>query len=101
MMRCHARIRAFIIVALAILMIIGGNPALAQKTFDQFTRLSAPVLGANSRPDLLIWPESSMPGPVMQDEVSHRFVMDFSASARTARAGAWRAGLWAAPARWT
>jgi len=59
------------------------NPSLAQKTFDHFTRLSAPALGANSRPDLLIWPESSMPGPVLQDELSHRFVMDFSASART------------------
>jgi apolipoprotein N-acyltransferase len=59
------------------------SSALAQKTFDQFTRLSAPALGANSRPDLLVWPESSMPGPVMQDEVSHRFVMDFSASAKT------------------
>jgi len=59
------------------------NPGLAQKTFDQFTRLSAPVLGANFRPDLLVWPESSMPGPVLQDELSHRFVMDFSASAKT------------------
>jgi apolipoprotein N-acyltransferase len=41
------------------------------------------VLGTESRPDLLVWPESSMPGPVLQDELSHRFVMDFSASART------------------
>ncbi len=59
------------------------NAALAQKTFDQLTRLSAPALGASSRPDLLIWPESSMPGPVLQDELSYRFVMDFSASAKT------------------
>jgi apolipoprotein N-acyltransferase len=58
-------------------------PALAQKTFDKFTNLSAPALGAEARPDLLVWPESSMPGPVLQDEVSHRFVMDFAASART------------------
>jgi apolipoprotein N-acyltransferase len=55
----------------------------AQKTFDQFTRLSTPALGASARPDLLVWPESSMPGPVLQDELSHRFVMDFSASAKT------------------
>ena len=55
----------------------------AQKTFDQFTRLSGPALGASARPDLLVWPESSMPGPVLQDELSHRFVMDFSASAKT------------------
>jgi apolipoprotein N-acyltransferase len=59
------------------------NPSLAQKTFDQLTRLSAPALGASVRPDLLIWPESAMPGPVLQDELSHRFVMDFSASAQT------------------
>jgi apolipoprotein N-acyltransferase len=55
----------------------------AQKTFDQFTRLSTPALGASARPDLIIWPESSMPGPVLQDELSHRFVMDFSAAAKT------------------
>lgn len=55
----------------------------AQSTFDQFTRLSAPALGAGSHQDLIVWPESSMPGPVLQDESSHRFVMDFSGSART------------------
>jgi apolipoprotein N-acyltransferase len=55
----------------------------AQKTFDQFTRLSTPALGASARPDLMIWPESSMPGPVLADELSYRFVMDFSASAKT------------------
>ena len=55
----------------------------AQSTFDQFTRLSARALGTNPRPDLIVWPESSMPGPVLQDDLSHRFVMDFSASAKT------------------
>lgn len=55
----------------------------AQATFDKFSRLSAPSLGASARPDLLIWPESSMPGPVLTDEVSYKFVMDFSASAKT------------------
>jgi apolipoprotein N-acyltransferase len=55
----------------------------AQKTFDQFTRLSARALGASSRPDLIVWPESSMPGPVLQDDLSHRFVINFSASAKT------------------
>jgi apolipoprotein N-acyltransferase len=55
----------------------------AQKTFDQFTRLSIPALGASARPDLMVWPESSMPGPVLADELSYRFVMDFSASAKT------------------
>lgn len=57
--------------------------AFAQATFDQFRRLSAPALETNSRADLVVWPESSMPGPVLQDELSYRFVMDFSASAKT------------------
>jgi apolipoprotein N-acyltransferase len=55
----------------------------AHSTFDKFTRLSAPALGASARPDLIVWPESSMPGPVLHDELSHRFVMDFSASSKT------------------
>jgi apolipoprotein N-acyltransferase len=55
----------------------------ATKTFDLFTRLSRPILDASARPDLLVWPESAMPGPVLGDELSHRFVMDFSASAKT------------------
>ncbi|MEY2507894.1 MAG: apolipoprotein N-acyltransferase [Verrucomicrobiota bacterium] len=55
----------------------------ANKTFDLFTRLSQPALEANARTDLLVWPESSMPGPVLGDEMSHQFVMNFSASAKT------------------
>jgi apolipoprotein N-acyltransferase len=55
----------------------------AQATFDQFRRLSRPALETNPRADLVVWPESSMPGPVLQDELSYRFVMDFSASAKT------------------
>jgi apolipoprotein N-acyltransferase len=45
--------------------------------------LSAPALGASARPDLIVWPESSMPGPVLHDDLSYRFVMDFSVSAKT------------------
>jgi apolipoprotein N-acyltransferase len=55
----------------------------ATKTFDRFTRLSRPALETNAHTDLLVWPESAMPGPVLGDELSHRFVMDFSASAKT------------------
>jgi apolipoprotein N-acyltransferase len=55
----------------------------ASKTFDQFTRLSRPALEGSAALDLLVWPESSMPGPVLNDELSHKFVMDFSASAKT------------------
>jgi apolipoprotein N-acyltransferase len=59
------------------------DPQFQDKIFDQFTRLSAIALNAEQSPDLLIWPESSMPGPVLQDEQSYRFVMDFSASSKT------------------
>jgi apolipoprotein N-acyltransferase len=55
----------------------------ATKTFELFTRLSRPAVEGNARADLLVWPEGSMPGPVLYDELSHKFVMDFSASAKT------------------
>lgn len=55
----------------------------AGKTFDKFTQLSRPALEVAVRPDLLVWPESAMPGPVLGDEQSYRFVMDFSAAAKT------------------
>ena len=55
----------------------------AGKTFDKFTQLSRPALETSVRPDLVVWPESAMPGPVLGDEQSYRFVMDFSAAAKT------------------
>lgn len=55
----------------------------ATKTFDQFMRLSRPAFESQIRPDLIVWPESAMPGPVLGDEASHRFVMDFSAASKT------------------
>ena len=59
------------------------NATFAQSTFDQFTRLSTRDLDSITRPDLIVWPESAMPGPVLQDEVSHNFVMDFSTKTKT------------------
>ncbi len=53
----------------------------AQKTFDQFTRLSEYALQQTPRPTLIVWPESSMPGPVLSDAASYHFVMDFAANA--------------------
>ena len=55
----------------------------ATKTFELFTRLSRPAVEGIARADLLVWPEGSMPGPVLYDELSHKFVMDFSASTKT------------------
>ncbi len=50
------------------------------KTFREFARLTQLALATNPRPDLVIWPESSMPGPVLVDPSNHRFVMNVAGS---------------------
>ncbi|CAN5727086.1 hypothetical protein BH20VER1_BH20VER1_17220 [soil metagenome] len=52
------------------------NQEFADITFEQFERLSQ--IGLRSQPDLLIWPESSMPDTLLPETDSYRFVMDFS-----------------------
>src|SRR5207237_784190 len=60
------------------------DPQFTRKIFDQFARLSAIALRANPAPDLLLWPESSMPDPVPDENTeSYRFVTDFSRSTKT------------------
>ncbi len=59
------------------------DPQFTRKIFDQFRRLSEIALRSNSPPDLLIWPESSMPGPVLAEQESYRFVMNLAASAES------------------
>ena len=59
------------------------DPQFTRRIFDQFRRLSEIALRANPPPDLLVWPESSMPGPVLADQESYKFVMDLAASADT------------------
>jgi apolipoprotein N-acyltransferase len=59
------------------------DPQFARKIFDQFQRLSEIALRSNPPPELLVWPESSMPGPVLTDQESYRFVMELAASAET------------------
>jgi apolipoprotein N-acyltransferase len=59
------------------------DPQFTRKIFDQFRRLSEIALRSTPPPDLLIWPESSMPGPVLLDRESYRFVMDLAASAES------------------
>jgi apolipoprotein N-acyltransferase len=56
------------------------NQEFAAITFEQFTRLSQ--LGIQSNPDLLLWPESSMPDTMLPDSDSYRFVMQFTAEAK-------------------
>jgi apolipoprotein N-acyltransferase len=59
------------------------DPQFTRRIFDQFRRLSEIALRSNPPPDLLVWPESSMPGPVLADEQSRKFVMDLAASSET------------------
>jgi apolipoprotein N-acyltransferase len=59
------------------------DPQFTRRIFDQFRRLSEIALRSNPPPDLLVWPESSMPGPILADQESHRFVMDLAGSADT------------------
>ena len=59
------------------------DPQFTRKIFDQFRRLSEIALKSNPPPELLVWPESSMPGPVLTDQESYNFVMDLAASAET------------------
>jgi apolipoprotein N-acyltransferase len=54
----------------------------SQRIFDQFRRLSQLAMSTNPRPDLLVWPESSMPGPVLEDEQSYQFVTGFAAQSK-------------------
>jgi len=59
------------------------DPQFTRKIFDQFRRLSEIALRSNPPPDLLIWPESSMPGPVLEDRETYQFVMNLAASAES------------------
>src|SRR5215472_17622013 len=59
------------------------DPQFTRKIFDQFRRLSEIALRSNPLPELLVWPESSMPGAVLTDQESYKFVMDLAASAET------------------
>lgn len=54
-----------------------------EKTFQQFTRLTRFALATEPPPQLIIWPESSTPAPVLVDRENYRFVMELSASIKT------------------
>ena len=53
------------------------------KTFAQFDRLTRLGLATQPPPQLIIWPESATPAPVLLDEENYRFVRDLSASIKT------------------
>jgi apolipoprotein N-acyltransferase len=60
------------------------DPQFSAEIFERFRRLSEIAVRTNPPPELLVWPESSMPDPVRdQNSESYRFVTDFSASTKT------------------
>lgn len=60
------------------------DPQFTSEVFERFRRLSEIALRATPPPDLLVWPESSMPDRVRdQNTESYRFVTNFSASTKT------------------
>jgi apolipoprotein N-acyltransferase len=60
------------------------DPQFTGQIFDRFSRLSEIALHSSPPPDLLIWPESSLPEPVREANTeSYRFVTDLSAAAKT------------------
>ncbi len=48
------------------------------KTFAKFDRMTRLALAVQPPPDLVLWPESSMPGPVLEEVSNFRFVMGVS-----------------------
>ena len=60
------------------------DPQFTAQIFDRFARLSDIALHSSPPPDLVIWPESSMPDPVRDpNTASQRFVTEFSVSSKT------------------
>lgn len=60
------------------------DPHFTSEIFDKFSRLSEIALRADTPPDLLVWPESSMPDPVRdQNSQSYQFIRNFLASANS------------------
>lgn len=51
-----------------------------QNIFDKFDRLSKLALSSSGSVDLLVWPESAMPAPVLQDRETFDFVSEIAKS---------------------
>ena len=52
--------------------------AFQEKTFAEFTRLTEMALAKNPPPQLIVWPESATPAPVLNNMENYRFVMDLA-----------------------
>ena len=53
-----------------------------EKTFQLFTRLTNLALASKPRPQLIVWPESATPAPVLLDRDNYQFVMNLAATSR-------------------
>lgn len=53
-----------------------------QTIFDKFSRLSKVALASATGIDLMVWPESSMPAPVLEDQETFDFVSQVATSSR-------------------
>lgn len=60
------------------------DPQFNREIFEKLGRLSAVALRGNPPPDLLVWPESSTPDPVRDENgSSNQFVKQLTASSKT------------------
>src|SRR6202011_432543 len=60
------------------------DPLFTTEIFQRFARLREIALRASPPPDLLVWPESSMPDPVRdENSASYQFVRNLAASTKT------------------
>jgi apolipoprotein N-acyltransferase len=60
------------------------DPQFSGQVFEKFKRLNEIALAGNFPPDLLVWPESSMPDPVRDaNGESYRFVTEFAATSKS------------------
>jgi apolipoprotein N-acyltransferase len=59
------------------------SPAFQEKTFAQFSRLTEIALAKNPRPQLIVWPESATPAPVLNDRENYQFVIDLAGRIHT------------------
>ena len=57
------------------------DPQFTDAIFEKYAHLTEIAVRTSPPPDLIVWPESSMPDPVREEgSMSHRFVTDFLAA---------------------
>lgn len=59
------------------------DAAFTKEIFERFRRLSRPAIESQAPPQLIVWPESSTPAPVLTDEETYEFVTGFASGAKS------------------